>query len=769
MLTRLAVLFCLLWCAAMASAATYNAATDFSTTANPSGAWSYLGVNDAPLTANANVLGGWGPGWSTGSAPCVAPWPGNPSVLISHGEPLVVRWTAPADGNVVISGQAYHAGVDPANPPAHPRDLRFLLKYNGGLVSQIDMPNSGGAKWYALAAGSGGAAVLAFGVKAGDKVDFVNGVMGSTPASVMGLDLTVNFTAGTPNPPPPVSQIHQLGPSFSTTANPNGAWSYLGNRNELLTANANVLGGWGPGWGTGDTVPCVVAWPGNPNVLMSHGDNMTFRWTAPAKGNVLISGKVFNAGVDLNNPPANPRDLRFLLKYNGGLASQIDMPNSGGNKWYGLTEGTGGGAALVFGVQPGDKVDFVNSIMGSTPSSVMGTEVTVTFTASDNPLPPPAVVYTYDAEKDMTFTSNPNGVWSYLTGDRLPLVLDEDLWGWKQKAWALKDETVPVIMPSAGYLYNHGPSALCWTAPADGNVVISGEAVREWRGSEGRNIELAFTLDGALFSKLELLESEDSKYPLGSGKPISLGSGGAKALSFGVKAGQKIEVLNNTAKGTAIPTFCFLDLVIVFTPGTPEKPPLTQTHPFYAFGAVSNPNGPWSYRHATTGELLPKQTQILGTEGVAGWAPGTTGGDAPAWFGCKYEWGVSAGAIGSHGPALLRWTAPAAGTVTINGGAYNGGTQPRDLVASIRLNDQPLTQLELLASEVSKYNPLSPRPFAAGTGGAEALSFTVKPGDRVDFVNTAKAGSIDSIMGMDFYITLQPPINGAGDQWTFYQ
>ena len=133
--------------AARAQTATYDVASDFSTTSNPNGVWSY-NENDQPLTqTQVNVyLVGWGYyssfdasisqttpalsglGWNDEKAGDVVLHA--PSV--PYGGPAAymnIRWTSPANGVISITGRAWDAEFNPG------RDANWWLSVGGTSIA----------------------------------------------------------------------------------------------------------------------------------------------------------------------------------------------------------------------------------------------------------------------------------------------------------------------------------------------------------------------------------------------------------------------------------------------------------------------------------------------------------------------------------------------------------------------------------------------------------------------------------------------------------
>jgi len=132
------VLLALLWTApAFGNSVQYNAVTDFSTTSNPNGQWSYL-MNGSLFTARPCPIAAgiecWWNGGSVPDSPTISknvtnnPIRENGTVVLPPGElnmdpetiSVVARWTAPSEGTWFVSG--YFSGID-TNEGRHPASV----------------------------------------------------------------------------------------------------------------------------------------------------------------------------------------------------------------------------------------------------------------------------------------------------------------------------------------------------------------------------------------------------------------------------------------------------------------------------------------------------------------------------------------------------------------------------------------------------------------------------------------------------------------------
>jgi hypothetical protein len=215
------VLICLAFGALTSQAATvYDLASDFSTTSNPNGVWSYvqgstpLQLQSQPTDTNplnpAAANGYFGVADNFSTAPFVfeasqdgastSPYTDDDFLtgdILAHstnpgaGANLFIEWTAPADGTITYSGEVWyaHSPVDRSNDYALTldggSDLASGTVTNGdGLNAPSDFDSSGSLT-----------------VDAGDVLALeLVPTAGQTFGSLAGVDLTVDFTASTPEP-----------------------------------------------------------------------------------------------------------------------------------------------------------------------------------------------------------------------------------------------------------------------------------------------------------------------------------------------------------------------------------------------------------------------------------------------------------------------------------------------------------------------------------------------------------------------------------------
>lgn len=159
--------------------------------------------------------------------------------------------------------------------------------------------------------------------------------------------------------------------------------------------------------------------------------------------------------------------------------------------------------------------------------------------------------------------------------------------------------------------------------------------------------------------------------------------------------------------------------------GRPSKPALAQVASWLDFEL--GPQPAW----ANTAEAIP----------VPGWAKSVG----------KSKYDIPAGRVFCHTPAIVRWTSPITGSIQVSGGLWS----VRDLEKRIqkwqlRRNGQPLTSGQIGWSK--KCNSATPESLATGSGGAAALQFAVRQGDRIDLGFEVAAVCGDHV-GVDLKIT----------------
>ena len=175
---------------------------------------------------------------------------------------------------------------------------------------------------------------------------------------------------------------------------------------------------------------------------------------------------------------------------------------------------------------------------------------------------------------------------------------------------------------------------------------------------------------------------------------------------------------------------------------------------------TANPNGPWRYNEGTN--LLPHVSAWTGTTGdfstaQPAWARSASGTTIiPAIFKSSatvvpvHDW--QSGDVIMHttdpsfgvggGPGNITWTSPVAATISISGGVWMGREIVRSNHWALYLNGTLLTQGDVASPD--PYSRSAPFNFAAGTGGAGAISsLVVGAGDVVKLELTKNSISGD--------------------------
>lgn len=189
----------------------FSLRNDFSTTQNPHGAWAYL-ESGAPITCMLHQpnyipeLTGWCCRLDWGAAVAKftdEPAPGWQDAILgdivihvspSPSAPIAVRWTAPADGVISISGAAWAAFFDPS------RDAGWTLSLNQTVLAQrasiVGMLRTDlGATFTANIVG--GKSLADHAVAAGDTLTFSTYNL-STFGHFMGVEIEIDFTPDCP-------------------------------------------------------------------------------------------------------------------------------------------------------------------------------------------------------------------------------------------------------------------------------------------------------------------------------------------------------------------------------------------------------------------------------------------------------------------------------------------------------------------------------------------------------------------------------------------
>ncbi len=190
---------------------------------------------------------------------------------------------------------------------------------------------------------------------------------------------------------------------------------------------------------------------------------------------------------------------------------------------------------------------------------------------------------------------------------------------------------------------------------------------------------------------------------------------------------------------------------------------------------TANPSYGWSYRQRNGSLISARVTRWrssdLGSTQPAWTAGGTTG--APGW--CRstgssslpgaphVEYDFPVGAVMSHGPSEVWWTAPSDQRVTLSGGVWLLRHLGRSQHWYIKLNGTELSAGDLLSVDTS-VSSRAPQSFETGTGGKSALVVEIHAGDVLKFGALPLAPNrTDDYVGYDISIAFgqstAPPVN----------
>lgn len=326
----------------------WNAAADFSPSANPNGAWSYgwstdPGVAFSPYTATGmwaaclpEVVDQWFVPIAADPAPHVSHNPGAaascPDVMLRADELVfhpgpgnehsVIRWTAPSGGKYLIEARFEGRDVDGASTDVH-------LFHNGIEVFNGYVAGTGESQAFSQTISAG----------AGDHLDFTVGFGGNsyfndtTAAAITIVRVFWDAAAG-----------------FSATANPNGPWRYGWSDNPGVefspyTSSAtwaaclpDVVNQWFEAIAA-DPAPHVSHNPDNaavscseitmgPGELVFHpgpgGQHSVVRWEAPVGGVYMVNAQF--EGRDVHGASTDVHVFRAGLELFNSFVTGINVP-----------------------------------------------------------------------------------------------------------------------------------------------------------------------------------------------------------------------------------------------------------------------------------------------------------------------------------------------------------------------------------------------------------------------------------------------------------
>jgi len=174
---------------------------------------------------------------------------------------------------------------------------------------------------------------------------------------------------------------------------------------------------------------------------------------------------------------------------------------------------------------------------------------------------------------------------------------------------------------------------------------------------------------------------------------------------------------------------------------------------------TQNPNGAWSYR-SVEGTLLlsdpfPWITPISDLDGFDSITKTTAGNVVPGYLEVgdisvlSFKYADVFSGLGT----IVRWTAPATGTIDVSGGIWRGSTWfCWDFGWTLRRNGNDLNGGAGGGSPRS-----SPDDFSSGSAGANGLlNIAVQAGDQVELALIAQSVCESVTIGLNFTITLTP-------------
>jgi RHS repeat-associated protein len=350
------------------SSGVYDAASQFSGSQNPSGAWSYgyraSGGAFTPYTGSANIFGAGTSSWSQSSISWCCPsvthddtgatltYQNSPNIVQPadtlnlhpgpNGERSVVKWTAPSSGTYNVVGR--FQGIDVGT----------------GTTTDVSITHNGAGVFSSAVNGGGASAPFSLTrmVSAGDTLEFSVGVGSNGTYNSDSTGLVVTIT--------PAAQVYSAVSDFSAAQNPSGAWSYgykpSGGSFTTFASNANVFGAGADSWSqpsvswccpfvTRNSTGSTLTYQNSQNIVQPSdvlnlhpgpsGERSVVRWTAQAASSYTVSGRF--QGLDTN-----------------GTTTDVAVSKNGVNVFTGSVNGYGSQSpfSLTVTVAAGDTVEF---------------------------------------------------------------------------------------------------------------------------------------------------------------------------------------------------------------------------------------------------------------------------------------------------------------------------------------------------------------------------------------------------------------------------
>ncbi|MBI4586479.1 MAG: CotH kinase family protein, partial [Planctomycetes bacterium] len=173
-----------------------------------------------------------------------------------------------------------------------------------------------------------------------------------------------------------------------------------------------------------------------------------------------------------------------------------------------------------------------------------------------------------------------------------------------------------------------------------------------------------------------------------------------------------------------------------------------------------NPSGAWSYRDDAGSLITGRSSNWLAGDLGAGQPAWTNAGDGgvPGWcksIGAAPAHDFPAGAVATHGPSEVWWTAPGNGSIAISGGLWLLRHIGRSQTWHISKNQAKLTSGNLVSGQL-EFNSSNPLPFESGSGGAGALTFPVASGEAIKFGAWPSGDTAHDFVGFKIGIRFTP-------------
>lgn len=326
--------------------------------------------------------------------------------------------------------------------------------------------------------------------------------------------------------------------------------------------------------------------------------------------------------------------------------------------------------------------------------------------------------------------------------------------------------------------YGHAAASVDWIALFAGRLTMSGGIFKPDIPEQAERPTLVtIKLNGQVYNTIGHFPTDwdgaSGDFNGSNPKPLSLGMGGAQALTFAVETGDRLSIVNDRyITGPADVSFCGFDITLSQdgSEGTPAPGTLYRANDaFDAASDTSAVSGPWSLRDDND-NLMQHQGSVFG--GPPGWVSSTFG-SPPAWQTVAFPaQGIEGGYLYCHAPdrndgaVQLRWTAPADATAVIGGQISRTVFVGRNMAFEVEHNDVVITGADLPAGTGDDSG--DPIQLFRMDGGSEALTIQVSAGDTIDFVTFTTSNGSGHFMRYDVLVffsvdTGDPPTGSTTD------